>query len=475
VKLSRGRPLDAAIAGVLLLAVLAAFGPILGHGFVFDDFALIVQNPGIRGLDAARLRWMFSSTYLTTYMPLGWASFAAVFSLRGLDPAAFHAANLAAHWLVAVALFAAARRLFRLAGNAKPEAPAFAAALLFCVHPFQANTVAWAIELPDMLSTLFFLLAVFVYLGRASRPRTVVVFGLFLVSLLFRWKSLSLPLVLVGLDYWPLGRLRARLGDPFDQERVGVWAEKAPFVILAVAAASLTLLAKSREVYAPSFAPAAAARSLWLYPRALLWPKNYLAAYALHGAGNSLGLPAWAALGAAALLTAVLWLGRRRRPALLLAWACYAAAVLPPALNAQHGSVYVYLAYGYLGCLGLFVLAGAAVRRGPALAFAGALALALIAGSRREIRHWSDPVAFWAREVALDPGFSPAYGQLGGALLERGRYDEAFRCLAARLAAAPADEEAAADMEALGRAAPALKEEAARQLARAASLRDRTP
>ena len=469
------RLVDAAIAAVLLAAVLAAFGGILSHGFVFDDFALIARNPGIRGLDAARLRWMFSSTYLTTYMPLGWAAFAAVFALRGLDPAAFHAANLAAHWLAAVALFLVARRLLRLAGEPKPAIPAFAAALLFCVHPFQVNTVAWAIELPDILSTLCFLLAVFVYLGGRSRARVAAVFGLFAVSLLFRWKSLSLPVALVGLDYWPLRRLRARPGDPFDQERVWVWAEKAPFVVLAIAAASLTLLAKSREVYAPSFAPAAAARSLWLYPWALLHPKDYLAAYGLHSARNSLGMQAWTALGLTAAATALAWLGRRRRPALLLAWACYAAAVLPPALNAQNGFVYVYLAYGYLGCAGLFMLAGSAARRSSGLACVCALAAALAWQSRREARHWSDPVSFWSRAIALDPGFNPGYGQLGAALLEAGRYDEALFYLSARLSAAPGDEAAAADMELLGRVAPALKEEAARQTARAAYLRTRTP
>ena len=454
--LPRGRLRDAAIAAVLLLAVLAAFGPILGHGFVFDDFALIVENAGIRGLDAARLRWMFTSTYLTTYMPLGWAAFAAVITLGGLEPAAFHAANLAAHWLVTVALFAATRRLLRLAGNPKPDAPAFAAALLFCVHPFQVNTVAWAIELPDMLSTLCFLLAVIVYLGRSSARRSAAVFGLYAVSLLFRWRSLSLPLVLVALDYWPLRRLRARPGDPLDQAKAGVWAEKAPFLFLAIAAASITQMAKSRELYAPSFAPAAAARALWLYPWTLLWPKGYHALYALQSDGNSLGMPAWLALGLAALVTAVLWFRRRRWPAALLVWAAYAAAVLPPALGAQDGEVYVYLAYGYLGCIGFFILAGAAVRRASGLAAACALALALIAGSRAETRHWSDQVAFWSRAVARDPDFSPAVGQLGGALLQAGRYEEAFRYLSARRAAAPDDAEAAANMEILKREAPGL-------------------
>lgn len=422
----RGRLLDAVIAGALLLAVLAAFGPILGHGFVFDDFALIVENAGVHGLDAARLRWMFFTTYLTTYMPLGWAAFASVFALRGLDPAAYHAANLAAHWLVTVALFAASRRLFRLAGNPKPEVPAFAAALLFCVHPFQVNTVAWAIELPDMLSTFCFLLAVTVYLGGTARPRVAVVFGLYAVSLLFRWRSLSLPLVLLALDYWPLRRLRARPGDPFDQERVDVWAEKVPFVLLAIAAASLTQLAKSRELYEPSFAPVAAARAIWLYPWALARPWDYLAAYGLQG-GTSPVLPAWAAVGLTALAAAALWLLRRRWPALLLAGAFYAPAVLPPALGAQGGLVYVYLAYGYLGCIAFFALAGSTVRRGWGLVAVCALALALIAGSRREARHWRDQVSFWSRAAALDPGFGPAHTQLSEALLAAGRKEEAAR------------------------------------------------
>src|SRR3989344_5555688 len=109
-RLPPGRLRDASAAAILLLAVLAAFGPILGHGFVFDDLALIVENAGVHGLDAARLRWMFFSTYLTTYMPLGWAAFASVFSFAGLDPAAYHAANLAAHSLVPLAPFSAPRR-----------------------------------------------------------------------------------------------------------------------------------------------------------------------------------------------------------------------------------------------------------------------------------------------------------------------------------------------------------------------------
>lgn len=425
--LPRGRLLDAAAAALLLLAVLAAYQPILGHGFVFDDFALIVENEGVHGLDAGRLRWMFLSTYLTTYMPLGWAAFASVFSIAGLEPAAFHAANLAAHWLVSVALFAAARRLFRLAGLSEPSMPAFAAALLFCVHPIQVNTVAWAIELPDMLSTFVFLLAVFIYLGGQSRSRLAAVFGLYAVSLLFRWRSLSLPLVLVALDYWPLGRLRSRPGDPFDRERVGVWAEKAPFFLLAVAAASITQLAKSRELYEPSFAPVAAARVLWLYPGALAWPRDYLAAYGLQGGWSHPLLPAWAALGLTALAAAVLWRLRRSRPALLLAAVFYAAAVLPPALGAQDGMVYVYLAYGYLGCIAFFVLAGSALRGASGAAALCVLVLALIAGARRELRHWRDPVAFWSRAVALDPGFEPARRQLREALLKRDGKEEAAR------------------------------------------------
>ena len=287
-------------------------------------------------------------------------------------------------------------------------------------------------------------------------------------SVLLRWQSFCLPVVLVGLDYWPLGRLHARPGDPLDRKQVWVWAEKAPFVILGVLAASMIMLAKSHETYAPSFVPAAAARALWLYPWTLLRPWDYRVAYGLHE-----GLPGVAAFLMTALGAFGLWRWRRTRPALLLAAVSYAAAVLPPALSAQNGRVFVYLVHGYLACLPLFILAGAWVRGRRGLAAVCVVSVLLIAASRREVRHWSEPIAFWSRAVAVDPSFSPASAELGRVLLEAGRYAEAFPQLAARLADAPDDEAASANMEALGRAAPEFKEEAARLAARAAFLRAR--
>lgn len=452
----------AAVAAALLVATWAAFGRILAHGFVFDDYALIVTNAGIRGLDPARLRWMFSSTYLTTYMPLGWAALAAVHAFSGLAPSGYHAANLLAHWLVALALFLVARELFVLGGDKKPDVPAFAAALIFCVHPFQTNTVAWAIELPDMLSTLMYLSAVFIYLRDRSRASLTAVLGLYLVSLLFRWKSISLPVVLVALDYWPLKRLHAKT-------RVEVWAEKAPFFILAVAAASVTMLAKRHEASVPSFAPGTALRALWLFPWALLKPWGYLSAYPLHGAGDPFWLQAWGAFALTAAVAVAAWRYRRASPWLAPACVVYAAAVLPPALFSQDGWTAVFLAYGYLGCLGAFVLAGSLARGSRGLAVAVASSAVFVVLSREEARHWSDPVAFWTRAVELDPRFSPAQGLLGDALYSAGRYREALPYLAARLAWAPDDAVAKEDLAALLLAAPELKEEAARLTARAAS------
>jgi hypothetical protein len=465
----------AVVAAVLLLAVLAAFGRSLGHDFVFDDFVLIVDNPGIRGLDAARLGWMLTTTYMTAYMPLGWLAYATAYTLGGPGPFVFHAANLAAHWLVSLALFFTARRLLRLSGNAKPDVPAFAAALLFCVHPLQVNTVVWASALPVILAALFFLLAVLVYLGGVSRVRFAAVFALFLASVLLRWQSLCLPVVLAGLDYWPLRRLRARAGDVFDRQRAAVWAEKLPFVLLSALTASMIMLAKGQEMYQPSLAPVAAARALWLYPWALIRLGGYRVAYGLHDGSDFLGLPGWVALGLAAAAIAWLWRARRSRSAFLLAGACYAAAVLPSSLSAQNAAVYVYLVHGYLSCLGLFILAGSAVRGRRGLVVAVALCAVLAAAARRESRHWSDPVSFWSRALVVAPAFSPASGQLGAALLARGRYAEALPHLAARLDDAPGDDLAAAGLAALGRAAPELKTEVERHLARRSGISEIAP
>ena len=435
-------------AAALVAASFAAFGPALRAGFIFDDRWLIVDNAGVAGLDLARLRWMLSTNYLTTFMPLGWLLFAAIRASRGLSPAAFHAAGLLLHGLVATAFFEACRRLLRAAGQARADGPAFAAALLFCVHPFMTSSAGWATELPDLASTLLFLCAVAVYLGGRSRARLTAVFLLYLLALLFRWKAVSLPIVLLVLDFWPLRR-RA-------------WLEKAPFFVLAAAAAALTAAAKSRIGYAAAWMPAASCRGLLLYCGALLWPFEQRALYALQSGGDALGVPAALAVALVAAVTALLWLRRRSWPAALGAWVCYAAAVAPPSLHAQGPFMFVFLPYGYLGALPLFALASLGLvrlgRRGPKVlaAVTAAAALALGFYSRRESAYWRTGVSFWTHAVAVDRDCAVCRAELGHALLEAGRLNDAWFVLNAQLLYNPADPVAVDNMARLRAAAPDL-------------------
>jgi hypothetical protein len=453
----------AAACALLALAAAAAFWPALHNGFVWDDKDLIVENAGIAGLDPARLRWMFTTLYYTTYQPLGWLSYAVIRAAAGLDPAAFHLASLVCHAAVACAFFEALRRLLDKAGARPAGWTALAGALLFCAHPLQAATVAWATELPDQLATLFFLLAVCAHVDGRGRARGAGTAALFAASLLCRWKGIVLPAVLLALDFWPLRRLRSRAGDRLGlRDGAAAWAELLPLFGMACAALLVNARAKTGGEYAPALHPAFAARGLWLFPLKLLWPSNLIALYSLHEP-DTLALPGGLLLALTALVAAWLWLARRRAPAALLAAASYAAAVAPPLLNSQRGTLFAFQHYAYLSCLPLFALAAEGLRRlglrrpGAAAALCAAAVAAGLAGSRARCADWRDSVALWTRALSVDPGCRVAYGNLGQALLVEGRGNDAYFPLAAALNYNPDDPTAREDLEYLRRAYPALK------------------
>lgn len=439
--------LPAAAAG-LAAAVAAAFGLSWRAPFLWDDYLLVVHNPGVASLDAAGLRWMVTTMYQTAYQPLGWLAIACVRSFGGLSPAAHHGASLACHWLTAAAFFVLCRRLFARARAPKPDFGAFAAALLFAVHPLQSFTAGWVTELPDGLATLAFIAALTVYLGRESRARLPLCWTLFVVSLLFRWKGIMLPLALTLLDVWPLKR------DPLARLR-----EKIPFWLPAAAALALNAAAKMGLDTAPALQPAFFARGVALFLWLLAWPREILPLYALNDP-DTLGLPAPLALGLAGSLAAWLWAGRRSRPALLAAGIFFVAALAPPLLSARRGVLVVFPHYAYLSALPFFALAGLGLSR--LRAAAAAVLLAAVAGawtieSARQSALRRDETVFWTRALALDQGSLMAYANLSDALARAGRPNEAYFYLHARLLRNPGDADALANLELLARRVPGLK------------------
>jgi hypothetical protein len=427
------------LTGAAACAFLAAWAywPVMSHGFVnLEDYWLILDNPRLRELGAANLRWMFTSLDYGTYQPLGWLSYALIHRVQGYNPAAYHLASWLAHAACAALLCLVASRVLRAAS---PEASELdlalasaAAAAAWALHPQRVEQVAWATGLPDVLSTLCYLAAILAYLGvREDRRRAAAAFLLFLASSLFRWKGVGLPVVLVALDALVLKRPLKR----------GVWLEKLPFLALAALFAALN--ARSKLLLAPGHAFDARWHTLAgpvFYLWKMLLPFHLTVDY---------WIPESAALAAAFLaLSAAVLAPRRWRATAGAAWACFVAAILPSLLMSYRGLVVAHDRAAYLPSMSLHVLLGGALlallRAGPALrrtglsAAAAALVLAAVF-TRAQLPVWRDSVSLWLH--VLDEPAPPDYAHLSlaQAWLERGDRKEAAAELREQLRLYPGD------------------------------------
>src|SRR6266849_2594535 len=218
--------------GRLLLPLLVflitgtVFLPALRGDFLnWDDSVNFVANPYYRGLGWAQIKWMLTATLMGHYIPVTWLSLGLNYALGGMNPWGYHLGNLILHaanatlvYLIARRLLAAARGGGSQSGHATGPvvgAGAFAA-LVFGVHPLRVESVAWITERRDVLCGLFFLLAILAWLRAIERPGgpdrrwQLLSLAAFLASLLSKAASMPLPVVLVLLDLYPLGRLKAR-------------------------------------------------------------------------------------------------------------------------------------------------------------------------------------------------------------------------------------------------------------------------
>ncbi|MDD5655877.1 MAG: tetratricopeptide repeat protein [Elusimicrobia bacterium] len=442
----------AALAGAVILAV---FSPILSHGFVnWDDGEMLLANPHLRALGLGELKWMFTTLHFTAYQPLGWLACALVYSWSGPNPAAFHLASILLHLANAAALWLLIARLLAVAeGQSRPtdrmHVAALEAALLWALHPLQVESVAWATEIPDLLSTSLFLAAFLAYLaavrGPVRRPRRLALaLALFVCSGLSRWKGLALPAAMIFADVAPLGRLSR---DPRDWARPcfrGVWLEKLPFAAAAAAILAVNWAAKRQiqdlTISLPASA-AALARALAFYTGKLLAPFGLHPLYLLSGPESG-APPLWVCVSAAGGITALLALAYRRRPAGLLAWAFLSVSILPTTAAYSGGHVFGQDHYLYLAAAALPALLAWGFLSEWRLGLAAGLALAVLYGtlSWRQCRVWRDSASLWTHALSIEPRSTVGRGNLGAALMDAGRYDEAAALLRRQLEILPRSE-----------------------------------
>src|SRR5437870_3251539 len=433
---------------LIALATFAAFLPTLQNQFVnWDDPRNFLENPHYRGLGWTQLHWMWT-THLGHYIPLTWMTLGLDYLLWGMNPVGYHLTSLLLHAANAVVSFFVVRRLLTQAlsspserGHALAVSAGFAA-LLFAIHPLRVESVVWVTERRDVLSGLFYLLAILVYLraceqGASGRGWYWLSVAVFVCALLSKSMVVNLPVVLLILDVYPLRRLGGPIGWWSEPAR-RVYVEKIPFVLLAAAASVIALMAQLSFHAALSVAElsvpgrlSVSAYGLSFYLWKMVAPVNLSPLYELPPTVNLWATPFLLSYGGVVAITALAWARRCRWPGLLAAWLAYVVILLPVLGIFQSGPQIAADRTTYLPGLGRAALAGAGLlaawRRRSFLATGLAVFLLLGLGTLtwNQVRVWHDTEKLWSHAVAIDPKSPGGQLALGLALARQGKLVEA--------------------------------------------------
>ena len=416
----------------LVVAVFAVFGRTLSYDFSsYDDSLFVSGQPQVTaGLSWQGLVWAFAEGPLGERYPLAMLSHMLDCQLYGLWPAGHRLTNLLLHAASAVVLFLV---LWRMTARLWPSA---VVAAVFAIHPLHVESVVWIAERRDVLSGLFFMLTLLAYDAYARRPqspgRYLAVVGMFMLGLLAKPMLVTLPPLLLLLDYWPLGRFAGAQPEPASANprpaMSAAWLilEKLPLVALALAAAGVTVMthAKFPDPVTMPERLVNAAISYVAYVGQSLVPVG-LSPYYSHPEG---GWPAWqvvAALGLLLTISAAVVAWRRTIPYCFVGWFWYVGMLVPVLGLASVGGHSRADRYTYLAQIGLTIALVWSVARLTAnwparrwlLAVGTATMLAaLMAGAWRQTGCWRDPAALWQQALACDPTNVLAHYSLGLAL-----------------------------------------------------------
>src|SRR5881628_1507446 len=420
---NRSRRLElqhAVIPLVIAFSTFAAFLPALQNQFVsWDDAENFLDNPHYRGLGWTHLRWMWT-THLGHYIPLTWMTLGLDYLLWGMNPVGYHLTNLLLHAANAVVFFFVVRRLLaRVLPSPSEHGYALAvssgvAALVFAIHPLRVESVAWVTERRDVLSGLFYLLTILVYLRASERGARGqgwywLSVAAFVCALLSKSMVVNLPVVLLILDVYPLRRLGGAIGWWSEPAR-RVYVEKIPFVLLAAAASAIAVMAQSSVHAAASLAQLSlpgrlvvSAYGLGFYLWKMVVPVNLSPLYELPRTMDPVAPPFILSYALVLAITAIVLALRRPVPGLPAAWVAYVVVLLPVLGILQSGPQIAADRYTYLAGLGWASLAGAGLlstwRRWPPFVLTG-LAVVLLSGLGT--LSWNQ-VEVWHDSETLDP------------------------------------------------------------------------
>ncbi|MEI8291586.1 MAG: tetratricopeptide repeat protein [Verrucomicrobiota bacterium] len=421
------------IALLLALTTLIVFLPAGQFSFLnYDDNDYVSDNPHVKtGLTPAGVKWAFTAFHAGNWHPLTWISHMADCTLFGLNPGAHHFVNVLFHAANATLLFGL---LLRLTERMWPSA---LVAALFAWHPLHVESVAWISERKDVLSTFFALLTLLSYakFARQNCRRSYwLALVFFALGLLAKPMLVTLPFVLLLLDYWPLQRFS------FSNFRRRVWIEKNPFFALTGISCVITFLAQKDCEAVVSLADISLRYRLENAPVAVVnyllnffAPVNLAAIYPMPAKISALQITLSTTVLALLFLTA--WRGRNIRPYFRVGWLWFVGTLIPVIGIVQVGSAAMADRYTYLPSVGFFIavifLAAdlAAQFHTPKIlitAMAGALLAACIFATEFQLQFWRDSETLFRRTAAVTQNNDVALVNLGVALELQNRQTEAL-------------------------------------------------
>jgi len=457
------------ISLVLIAVILAVFWQVRNHEFIkFDDDEYVTNNPHVKsGLTLSGAIWAFVAMHSNNWHPLTWLSHMLDCELYGLNPGGHHLTNLLIHIVNTLLLFLVLKRMTGARWRSS-----FVAAL-FALHPLHVESVAWVAERKDVLSTFFWMLTMETYLRYVNYPRFhryLLVLSCFAMGLMSKPMLVTLPFVLLLLDYWPLGRFRfgqlrsdcnvsTQKSLNLSDQRLSIRQlilEKTPFFVLSAVASILTFVAqqsggtvKSLKFFPLETRIANALVSYVTYIGKMVWPSHLGFFYPYPDR-----VPIWQTSGAVLLLGSISFLVIRasyKRRYLGMGWLWYLGTLVPVIGLVQVGLQSMADRYTYVPLIGLFIMIVWGTHdifenwqyRNTAFAVsAGLLFSALAIVTWAQVQYWQNSITLFKHTLEVTSENSLMHYNLGVIMLRQGRYSDAITHLSESLRIEPDDADA---------------------------------
>jgi hypothetical protein len=413
----------------LVAVVVALYSYVYHCQFIdFDDTTHVTGNGCVlAGLHLRSVAWAFTHYIACQWMPLTWISHMIDVSLFRMDPGLHHLGNVVFHAVNSCLVFAAFRRL------TKDLWASAAVAALFAVHPINVESVAWIAERKNVLSTLFWLLAMLAYVRHVEAPRRGwmwLVSACMALGLMSKGMPVTLPCALLLLDHWPLGRDRTT-------SWLQLFKEKIPLFVLSAAGSIVTIAAGAHDhglltshALSVSGRLSNAITGYVEYLKLLFWPAHLAPLYPIESSH-----PVWEVIGCLAFLgavTTIFFVLRKRMPFLLIGWLWFLGVLVPVTSVFQIGSQAYADRFAYIPELGLFWAIVWSVKMLPrpalrcALAAGAVVVVVLSMLTIRQVTYWTDSVTLFEYDISVTKDNGVAQAVAGMGCVRRGEYPRAI-------------------------------------------------